>query len=344
MRGINVKIIARTLLLLMPLLLGACGSNVKPENMRPDWVLGQSAKYPAGSYLMGRGQADNMAVAKDRARADLAKIFSVNISEQSKDVSSYTQTGAGVQNTADVSRSISTGTNQVLSGVEISDTWQDPQSQQYYALATLSRAKADASLRQQITDLDASTQAYMSQANGSPDLFDKIAAATGAVNAQQTRAGLQTMLQVVDITGRGIPPQWPLGKLQGDRGALLKQLQITASADGSDADDVKKMLAGALANAGFTVQDGAPYTLTASLNYGNLEPRNGWYWVTGRLQISMNGGTRARGSRSWDLKVSATDQQLVHQRLMDQISQYLQSDLQDTVLGFASGKGSAQQP
>ena len=339
-----MKTSLRILLLLMPIFLVACSSNVKPENARPDWVLGQSAKYPAGSYLTGRGQADNMAAAKDRARADLAKIFSVNISEQSKDTSSYSQSSSGMQNTADVSRSITTHTDQVLSGVEISDTWQDPQTQQYYALATLSRAKADGALRQQISDLDASTQSYLNQANTSSDLFDKVAAASQAVSAQQTRAGLQSALQVVDITGRGIPPQWPLGKFQGDRAALLKQLQITAAADGNDADDVKKLVTGALANAGFTVQDGAPNVLTASLSYTNLAPKDGWYWITGSIQVSLSGGTRAHGSRRWDLKVSATDPALAHQRLLDQVSQYLQGDLQDTVLGFASGKGGTQQP
>ena len=340
-----MKTLTRLSLLLLPLAFGACSNNIKPENARPDWVLGQSAKYPAGSYLTGHGQADNMAVAKDRARADLAKIFAVNISEQTKDVSSYTHTDATAQNTLDVSRNISTRTDRVLSGVEISDTWQDPQTQQYYALATLSRGKADASLRQQIIDLDASTQSALNQANASSDLFDKIAAASQAVDAQQTRAGLQSALQAVDITGRGIPPQWPLGKLQGDRTALLRQLQISAAAVGNDASDVKTLLTGALANAGFTVEDGAPYTLTANLSYTNLLPRgDGWYWITGSLQVSLAGGARAHGSRSWDLKVSATDPQLVRQRLIDQVSQDLQNDLQQTVLDFAAGKAGGVRP
>jgi hypothetical protein len=333
-----LRIISTAILLLM---LGAC-SSAKPGDGRPDWVLGNSAKYPASSYLTGHGQASSQAQANDFARAEIAKVFSVNVNEESNDASSYSQTNASgtavMQNTLDVSRNISTRTNQVLTGVEISETWLDPKTQQYYALATLSRTKAAAALRQQIGDLDAGTTAYLSQAQGSSDLFDKITAAGNAVTAQQTRAGLQKELQVVDMTGTGMPPSWPLAKLQADRAALLKQLQVSAAADGRDAAAVKKILAGALADAGFTVIDGAPYTMTAVLDSADLKPQGGWYWISGTLQVTLEGTNRAHGVRRWDLKVSGTDPQLAKQRLMDQVAQDLQNDIQSTVLGFAGGK------
>jgi hypothetical protein len=329
-------------------MLAAC-SSVKPGDVRPDWVTGNSAAYPAASYLTGRGEADMLPLAQDRARADLAKTFSVNVSEQSRDMTSYSQTNAGptpvMQNTMDVSRNISTRTDAVLQGVVISETWQDPQTHVYHVLATLSRPKASAALRQQISDLDAGTRSYLNAAQGSTDLFDKIAAAGQAVDAQQTRVALQRSLQVVDITGQGMPAEWPLAKLQADRAALLKQLQISAAADGRNADGVKKILAGSLAGAGFTVADAAPYTMTASLDYNTLQPQGGWYWITGTLQVGLTGtDSRAHGVRRWDLKVSGTDPQLAEQRVMDQIAQYLQSDIQATVLDFASGKAAGQQP
>lgn len=322
-------------------LLAAC-SNPKPGDGRPDWVNGNSSQFPAATYLTGHGQADTMAEARDRARAELAKNFSVNVSEQSTDTSSYSQnTAAGAaKNSLDVSRNIHTRTEQVLTGVEISDTWQDPKGLQYYALATLSRAKAATALRQQIGDLDAGTASSLSQAQNSSDLFDKIAAAGQAVDAQQTRAGLQKELQVVDPSGMGIPSSWPLAKLQADRAALLKQLQVKAAADGKDAEAVQKLLAGALADSGFTVTDGAPYTMTADLDYSNLEPKGGWFWITGTLQVSLAGNdSRAHGVRRWDLKVSGSTRQIAQQRLMDQVSQCLQSDIQGTVLAFAAEKG-----
>jgi hypothetical protein len=331
----------RILTATMILLLAAC-SSAKPGDARPDWVNGNSSQYPAATYLTGHGQADTMSGARDRARADLAKNFSVNVSEQSTDTSSYSQNAAGeaAKNSLDVSRDIHIRTEQILSGVEISETWQDPKGLQYYALATLSRAKAANALRQQIGDLDAGTAASLSQAQNSSDLFDKIAAAGQAVDSQQTRASLQKELQVVDPSGMGIPSSWSLAKLQADRSALLKQFQVKAAADGKDAQTVQKLLAGALADSGFTVADGAPYTMTANLDYSDLSPQGGWFWITGALQVSLNGGdNRAHGVRRWDLKVSGSTRQIAQQRLMDQVAQCLQDGIQGTVLAFAAEKG-----
>jgi hypothetical protein len=343
--GIHVNTTTRILTAMAISLLAAC-SSAKPGDARPDWVNGNSSQYPATTYLTGHGQSDNMAAAKDRARADLAKNFSVNVSEQSTDTSSYSQdSGSGTptaKNSLDVSRNIKTSTDQLLNGVEISETWQDSKSQQYYALATLSRAKAATALRQQIGDLDAGTSASLSQAQNSTDLFDKIAAAGQAVGLQQTRASLQKELQVVDPSGMGIPSSWSLAQLQADRTALLKQLQVKAVAEGQNAEAVKKLLAGALADSGFTVTDDATaYVMTANLNSSDLPPQGGWFWITGALQVSLNGGdNRAHGVRRWDLKVSGSNRQIAQQRLMDQVAQVLQSDIQGTMMEFAAGKGS----
>jgi hypothetical protein len=337
-----VKTPIRILIVTALLSLAAC-SSAKPGSDRPDWVNGNASQYPAAAYLTGHGQSDTMAVAKDRARADLAKNFTVDVSEQSSDASTYSQGDANgtptAKNSLDVSRNINTRTEQAMSGVEISQTWQDPQSLQYYALATLSRAKAGTALRQQIGDLDAGTAASLNQAQNSSDLFDKIAAATQAVDSQQTRAGLQKELQVVDPSGMGIPSSWSLAKLQADRSGLLKEVQIVPAADGRDADALKKVLAGALSDSGFTVADSGNYTMTASLNSSDLPPQGGWFWITGTLQVTMNGtDSRAHGVRRWDLKVSGSNRQLAQQRLMDQVAQDLQSDIQDTVVAFASGR------
>lgn len=333
------------LLILLVGVFTACSQGTRP-NAQPGWILGQDAKYPSSSYLLGRGQGENLAIAKDRARADLAKNFSVNVSEQLEDISTYTQSTAGpANNSQDVSRSLSTRTGEMLRGVEIGETWQDPVTQVYYALAVLSRLKVDAALRQQISDLDASTRSYLNQSQASNDLFVKISNATRTVDAQTTRTGLQQELQVVDITGRGMPPVWPLGQLQADRSALLARLKISVAATGQDAAAVRPILAGALANAGLTVAAGGDYTMTANLNYANTALRgNGWYWITGTLQVTLesNNGEQAHGVHRWEVKVSATDPQLVHQRLMDQIALDLNTDIQATILSFADGNAAIQ--
>ncbi|HET7307009.1 MAG TPA: LPP20 family lipoprotein [Gammaproteobacteria bacterium] len=321
------------------LLLVACSHAPRPD-AKPAWVDGPATQYPASRFLIGRGEAAQTAVARDRARADLAKTFSVKVSEHGEDVSSYSQDGQQpAANALDVSRRITTQTNALLKGVRIADTWQDPATHTYYALAVLSRPQTAAALREQIADLDANTRARLLQARDSNDLLTKIAAADRAVTAQTTRAGLQSELRVVDITGHGSTPPWNLGQLQANRAALLKRLTINAAADGQNAAAVQKLLAGALADAGFTVQSGAPYTMTATLDYKNLPPRNGWYWIAGTLSVALNGSNQARGIKRWPLKVSATDPGLAQQRLMEQVAQNLHNDIEAATLQFAGARG-----
>ncbi|HET7588476.1 MAG TPA: LPP20 family lipoprotein [Gammaproteobacteria bacterium] len=331
--------------LLLAMLIGACSHAPRPD-AQPAWVNGPSAKFPASRYLTGRGEADTRAVARDRARADLAKTFSVKISEHSEDTASYSQSGAApAANTLDVNRYISTQTDALLRGVRVVDTWQDPATRVYYALAALSRSQAAAALRERIAQLDAATHAWVAQARGNDELIAKIAAADHAVNAQAERAALQNELRVVDITGRGIAPQWNLGQLQADRAELLARLTITPAVEGKDAAAMRKLLAGALADAGFTVETGAPYTMTAALDYSPLPPRNGWYWITGTLSVALDGAGdsagRAHGIQRWPLKVSATDPALAKQRLLDQVAQNLHNDIQATVLRFAGAGDTA---
>ena len=112
----------------------------------PDWVNGKSAKYPDNQYLVGRGQADAQEDARNRARADLAKILEVGVSAKSSDVTTFTSDGGG-KTESQVSRNIVTRTDQIVRGIQIPEGWQDPQTKSYYALAVLPRSQAAMALR-----------------------------------------------------------------------------------------------------------------------------------------------------------------------------------------------------
>ena len=66
---------------------GGCAT----RSTMPDWINGASHKYPSEQYLIGRGQAATEEEARDRARADLAKIFEVSVAVESEDVQTFTQ-------------------------------------------------------------------------------------------------------------------------------------------------------------------------------------------------------------------------------------------------------------
>ena len=304
----------------------------------PDWVNGKSAKYPDNQYLVGRGQADALDEARNRARADLAKILEVAVSAKSSDVTTYSSGPAGGTD-SQVSRSITTRTDQIVRGIQIPEVWQDPKTKSYSALAVLPRNQAGMGLRADIDRLDAATRGYVAQAQSAPDLLAQVAAASRALDSQRERDGVQRTLQVIDVTGLGVPPQYNSGQLAADLGTLLKRLHMRPQAPSSQ--ELERMLSAALSAAGFVPDAGedAPYVLFGSLQMDDLGLINGWYWMRGTLEVQLaeKASGKVRGNKRWEIKTSSPQQATARRRTMDEADATLKRELRPTILGFATG-------
>ncbi len=319
------------------LLMAGCATQPKPS--QPDWVNGDSATYKPAQYLLGRGQGSTQDDAKDRARADLAKIFQVAVVASSEDVQRFQTTATGGQYEGKSSRSISTRTDQIISGIQIAELWQDPATRNFHALAILPRLQTSATLRQQIGQLDEATGNYINQSRRSDDLFLKIAAAHNALASQTDRDALQKSLQVVDITGRGVEPRWAAASLKADLDALLKRVRIASRVTPDSAPGAADIVAGALAKAGFMIENGQnpDFVLQTRLNLGEVMQRDGWYWQRGTIEVTLTEAAngRVRGTRRWDIKESATDRDSAAKRALDQADALLKKELGPAILGMA---------
>jgi hypothetical protein len=327
----------RSLFLIIALItLSACGGKSAVVEGGPEWLDGTSAKYPNAQYIVGTGQSLSLDDAKNRARAEVAKVFEVAISEQSQDNLKYMSDGNGSELAQKVERNTSTRTDKVLRGVEIADTWFDAKTRQHYALAVLHRGRSARALRQEVEELDRATRIHIDKARSSGDVLDKVANAYAALTTQMERAGVQRSLQVVDNSGRGVPPKWNLAKLSTDLRSQMERIRITPRVTGPEgfADQVS----GALGKAGFLVKAGEvpDFTLSAKLSLGEPDYRDGWYWVNGRMEILLsNAQARIRGSKRWDIRTSATSSDVAVKRAMDKAAATLQNELRQTLLGFA---------
>jgi hypothetical protein len=324
-------------------LLGGCATQ-PTQSAQPDWVVGESAKYKSAQYLIGRGQASTMEDAKDRARADLAKIFQVAVAVDSEDVQSFKSDAAGGagQYAGESSRRITTRTDQIVRGIQIAEIWQDPVSKNQHVLAILPRLQAAAALRQQINQLDDATQGSVDQSNKNSDLFIKIAAASKAVESQLEREGLQKALQVVDITGRGLESKFNSGRLKADMDDLLKRVRVAPRVLEGSVPGLDEVVAGALSQAGFMIDTGEKpdFLLKASLQLTDLGLKQGWYWQRGNLEVSMPEAATGRvlGTQRWPIKGSATDKASAIRRALDEADAVLKKELGATIIGMATSK------
>ena len=337
-KGVFMRL-ALTFIVLISLGLTACGgkSTLREE---PDWVNGVSGRYPAVSFLTGRGEGRNLDEAKDRARSDLVKTLEVEVSAKSKDVVSFSSTTKDEETRAEtvstITREIRTSTQKVVKGVEIGDVWMDPRTGNHYALAIWSRLKAGSALEAEIKQRDDATGLQMRAAESQADPMLRLAHLNRAAQEQRVRNQLQSTLQVVDSTGRGIQPDYPLGKIMALMDVSMANIKIDAVGAGVNAAQLQSILSGALSKAGFSAAGAsAAFHLHGEYVQENRELREGWIWLRGTVTLKLVDASGAvRGTHRVAVKVSAQEDAVATARVMDKITVILNDSLKDILLGF----------
>ena len=334
----NINIVILSLLSLFITACSFTSNDAKP----PDWINGQSKKYNRALYLTGQGSALTVADAKDRARSDLAKQFEVAIREQSLQSQTFTSeevNGEAIQALDQkISRQLLISTKRSLQAVEIAGQWHDPGHDMYYALAVLSRNKARHQFEQELRTLDQQARQRLQQAESESTLLTRAALVQQAINSQQQRIVVQSSLQVVDLSGRGNPPELSLAELIRSRDTLIKQISIQPAASGSKSIELVKILSGAIAGAGFTVANtgNSDYQLKTQTLLDPVIEQDGFYWLRGTMQINLidTSGNNV-GVQRWPLKVSSISINRTRQRLLSEVDQLLKNDLREVLLAFA---------
>ncbi|HEX6928871.1 MAG TPA: LPP20 family lipoprotein [Gammaproteobacteria bacterium] len=314
------------------LVLAGCATGSGRQGDAPDWIDGSSERYPASSYVVGIGSADDLATARDRARADLAKTFRVFVDETSTDTQQYSTqdgaAGAASEYSAEVRRDLSLRTQQVLEGVTLPESWQDPASKRHHALAVLSRAQAAARLRQDISGLDAAAETLLNRARAAGDDFRRAQIALDVVENQQRRAALQDALRAVDPTGTGVAPRWPLAQLQADLRVALSRITLNPQGE----EPWRGILAGQLADSGFQVSDSGMYNVLLTVDESATK-RGDWHWLRGIMVLDVKAPDgRSLGQQRWELKESATDAGTAEMRLREKVAANLAREGRDAIL------------
>jgi len=195
---------------LLPLILSlACATAAwAGKHQKPDWVDGSSMEYPHDRYLTGVGSADDRSTAQDRARGEISRIFSTQVTvNTASQAMESTKQATGRKDETSFSQSVSNGVETVskkmLEGVEIAETWQDEASRVYYALAVLDKSKSVSAITDKIADFDAQVKQWYAQMVQATDKLPKAKAAMKLLALFKGRKDLEADLRVLD--GKGMP-------------------------------------------------------------------------------------------------------------------------------------------
>lgn len=315
-------------------LAGCAGSSAQPANV-PEWVEGgEPATYPRARYLSAVGTADSQDAAKDRARAELARAFEVHVVATAQQEERLAFGEGGNRYEAHLGQQVVTRTTATLRGVEIGETWREPETGRYHVLVVLNRQRAASALRESMAGLDVATSHYLRQADAADDSLEAVAALARGLEAQRQRTEEQKALRV--LTGAGVQVRHELAVLQARLAAEAAAIPFRIEARGDHGDRVAQMLQAAVADAGFRLggNDGG-YRLEAVLELEDLGERDGWYWQRGGLTLRLlDGAGEARGENRWPVRGAATDRATAERRALEQVSDRLGEDLRGWIISL----------
>ena len=307
----------------------------------PDWVGGNARKYPNDMYVVGRGVGSTAQEAQMRARGEVAQVFVVTVAVDTTSLIEVNKVGGKEQVRKTESQQVSAKSEKVLSGVEIAESWRDPATMDFHALAVLEKAKAAAGLRDEIAKVDAAVKLELETAKNSTDALLKLGAMQRAFDTVVNREAFQASLKVIDPSGRGVEAPITQAVLRVQMGDILRKVKIFPQVD--EDDDAKEffgLLKGGVGNAGFLAQGigKADLILIGKLSLNDIGMQQGWHWVRANVEISLveKESGRVRGSKIWPLKASGKDPKTARARVMKDIEKMFKEELRPAIVEFAS--------
>ncbi len=219
----------------------------------PAWVDGEDSRWPYRDYLCGVGSGPTRPIAENGSYASLSRIFVARVQAVSKDfMGAYSSTGAKPLETQSSEQTTKISTGKVFSDVKLYEVWEGKGST--YALACMERAKASASLRSQIAELDSTIGKHISSAKTN-DKQVQLKELSRALDAMVQREALNGELRIVDADGVGIAGEYSHADVAAALEDVQTALKVGVTAEGPYASDFRTALVQGLTQRGYEVSE-----------------------------------------------------------------------------------------
>jgi len=246
----------------------ACASGGKRDaatkigGARPDWVEGESPEFPRARYVLGVGSADEENAASDRARGEVARVFSADVTVNTSVEQSEKGDGKSSSFSSAVSDSVKTATAKILEGVEIVARWKDASTGRFYALAALDKPHALLTITEKAHDLAGDAAQRKAALAAASDPFGRAKAAMKLAAIAKAWDGLEADSRV--LGGGSLGADFDAAAARADAAKALGALDVAVSAGGDGADAVETALVAALNAQGLAAKKGSAGDLVAA--------------------------------------------------------------------------------
>jgi hypothetical protein len=297
------------------LLAAGCGSAPKRSGSvattggpRPQWADGDSAEFPRASYITGLGSADDENAAAERARGEVARVFSADVSVTSTASETESNSSANGKEahsfSNDVAQKVRTASQKVLEGVDIVARWKDPTGR-YYALAALPKGQGLLAVEEKSAEIDKEAAEYKASLASSTEPFARAKSAARLLALSKAQAGLAADSRV--LGGGPLQGVFDGASVRADAASALAALDVVVAVSGEGADAVQTAVVSGLNAAGLSAKSGAAgdkADLTAAASVSVQEQEAGdrrWKRSRASAAVSLADGRTGKTFSTFDV-------------------------------------------
>lgn len=322
---------------------------VRAHLEKPDWISGDSEKYPLSIYLLGRSVSANLNNAKQQSADDLAK----NIDQQiTASLKLYPATEhAAIHESTDQPPAVTQRAipaektlldlktkDYLLKHTQVSEIWQDPATKSYHALSTIDRVSVGDEMLTEVYRLDEQIERIFNKARDEKDVLQRIAFANMAIEKQTLRDKLQAIVKIIKPIASEARTSINVQLIQEQIAGWMSEVKILPIAQHSEFNLLNAMKEG-VTSAGLAVHFGAKpdYILKETFSQGQIKWKDGIYSLEGTLNLELQDGEwkgQVRGSANWPIEVSALERNQIPAQLAEAIRIAHQEKLRPTLLSI----------
>lgn len=294
-------------------LLAGCGGGAARKTSgggaRPNWVEGESPRWPRAQNVLGVGSGDDEETAADRARGEISRVFSSAVSvDTTVDESETNLTQGGKTNASFsqlVAQKVQTASRKMLEGVEVVERWKDGATGRYYALAVLNKGKAMGAVEEKTSALDADAAQWKTRLDAAGDRFERAKAAAKLSALLKGRLELENDRRV--LGGGSLASTLDVSAAKAAARKALEALDVVVIATGDHAEEVETGIVTGLAASGLMAKRGNPGDkgdLVVESKSAAQVIENGdksWKWSRANATVTLKDGRDDRSFTRFDV-------------------------------------------
>ena len=288
---------------------GGTSASKSSGGSRPAWVEGESPRWTRAQNVLGVGSGDDEESAADRARGEISRVFSSNVSvDTTVDESEANLTSGGKTNSTFsqlVAQKVQTASKKMLEGVEIVERWKDASTSRYYALAVLNKGKALGAVSEKTAALDADAAQWKTRLDAATEKFERAKAAAKLSALLKGRLDLENDRRV--IGGGTLASTLDVSAAKAAAAKALSALDVVVAATGDGADELETGIVTGLVASGLMAKRGSPgdkgdlivESKSAAESVTGADER--WKWSRATATVTLKDGREDKAFSRFDV-------------------------------------------